>query len=184
MILVSGGSASGKSEYAEQRAMALAKGSQRPLLYLATMMPFGEDAGEKIERHHRLRAGKGFETVERYTDLAGLCEESVQENQAFVEKAKDGTVLLECLSNLTANELFGENGAGEEAEKAILEGITRLKQLARHLVLVTIDVFGDGKVYDDGTEVYRQCLGHINQSLAVMADEVVEVVYTIPLKHK
>lgn len=184
MLLVTGGSASGKSEYAEQRAMAFAGKTDRPLLYLAAMMPFGMDAQERIERHHRLRAGKGFETIERYTDIFGLCCGSGKEEKYFQEKAAGATVLLECMSNLTANEMFGEGTAGADTERAVLEGIRAMKALAANLVVVTIDVFGDGRVYDEETEKYKQCLGRINNQLAAMADELVEVVYTIPLIQK
>ena len=51
ILLVTGGSASGKSEYAENRALQMAKEGQRPLIYLAAMMPFGKDAEKRIERH-------------------------------------------------------------------------------------------------------------------------------------
>ena len=50
----------------------------------------------RILRHRQMRAGKGFETVERYTDLKGL------------KLDPDSVVLLECMSNLTANEMFQE----------------------------------------------------------------------------
>ena len=66
ILLVTGGSASGKSEYAENRALQLAKTEQKKLIYLAAMKPFGEEAAKRIERHRQLRAGKGFETVERF----------------------------------------------------------------------------------------------------------------------
>ena len=75
ILLVTGGSASGKSEYAENRALQLAKAEQKKLIYLAAMKPFGEEAAKRIERHRQLRAGKGFETVERYTDIEGLCRD-------------------------------------------------------------------------------------------------------------
>lgn len=184
MLLVIGGSASGKSEYAEQRAMALAEQTDRPLLYLAAMMPFGQEAGERIERHRRMRAGKGFETIERYTDILGLCCGVSEDEKYFQERAAGATVLIECMSNLTANEMFGEGAAGADAERMIMEGISEMKALTANLVVVTIDVFGDGKVYDDDTEKYKQCLGHLNNRLAALADEVAEVVYTIPLLKK
>ena len=54
ILLVTGGSASGKSEYAENRALQMAKEGKRPLIYLAAMMPFGKDAEKRIERHRQL----------------------------------------------------------------------------------------------------------------------------------
>ena len=60
ILLVTGGSASGKSEYAENRALQMAKEGKRPLIYLAAMMPFGKDAEKRIERHRQLRAGRAL----------------------------------------------------------------------------------------------------------------------------
>ena len=45
-LLVTGGAASGKSEYAEQRAMQAAA----PRVYLATMEPFGAEAQRRIHQ--------------------------------------------------------------------------------------------------------------------------------------
>lgn len=182
MLLVAGGSASGKSEYAEQRAMSLARETGYPLFYLATMMPYGEEAAARIERHRRLRADKGFETIERYTDILGLCRGAAADENDFCQRAAQSTVLLECMSNLTANELFHDRTV--DAEQKIIDGIGALKTLCRHLIVVTIDVFGDGTVYDESTEAYRRCLGRINRCLTEMADEMIEVVYTIPIYHK
>lgn len=112
VLLVTGGSASGKSEYAENRALQLAKAEQKKLVYLATMMPFGEDAEKRIERHRQLRAGKGFETVERYTDIKGLCLGESSEAETFRQKVKGAVVMLECMSNLTANEMFSSSNSG------------------------------------------------------------------------
>ena len=59
--LVTGGSGSGKSEYAEQLIMEFGeKEPWRKRYYLATMMPFGEETKQKIERHRKMREGKGF----------------------------------------------------------------------------------------------------------------------------
>ena len=71
--LITGGSGSGKSEYAEQKLMEYASHSKRnkKRYYIATMIPFGKETEEKIARHRKLRAGKGFETIECYTDLLG-----------------------------------------------------------------------------------------------------------------
>lgn len=181
-LFITGGSASGKSEYAEGRALAF--GRER-MIYLAAMMPFGEDARKRIERHRRLRAEKGFETVERYRDVEGLCCGTDEEARQFGKRADGAVVLLECLSNLTANEMFSrEISDADDVAARILKGIHALRGLATDLIVVSIDVFGDGRQYDRETESYKQCLGRLNQSLADIADEVAEVVYGIPVIHK
>ncbi|MCD8198027.1 MAG: bifunctional adenosylcobinamide kinase/adenosylcobinamide-phosphate guanylyltransferase [Lachnospiraceae bacterium] len=169
LIVVTGGSGSGKSEYAESLVMRFAAGSK---LYIATMYPFDEESHRRIARHRLMRKDKGFDTLECYTGL----------KQADVS-AYD-TVLLECISNLCANEMYQEGGAGERTAEEILDGVRRVYGQCRHLIIVTNEIFSDGVVYDPETVRYQRFLGEINRNLASMADLVVEVVYSIPLFHK
>ena len=74
--LVTGGSGSGKSAYAESRICEWNRQDPKPLFYIATMYPYGEETEKKIERHRMLRKGKGFETLEWYTGLKLHLEES------------------------------------------------------------------------------------------------------------
>ena len=114
-VLITGGSGSGKSEYAENRAVRLSNETGLPLYYIATMKPFGEEGRKRVERHQKLRSGKGFLTVERYVNLKEL------------KLPKEGVVLLECLSNLTANEMFETGGAGEHTPEEVLLGIQEIR---------------------------------------------------------
>ena len=66
--LITGGAKNGKSHYAEH----LLDSCTGQKIYIATMQPYGEEAHMAIERHRKIRAGKGFQTVEQYTDLAAL----------------------------------------------------------------------------------------------------------------
>ena len=61
MVLVTGGSGSGKSAYAENRVMQFGDGSR---IYIATMFPFDEESHRRIARHRKMREGKGFTTKE------------------------------------------------------------------------------------------------------------------------
>ncbi len=121
--IVYGGSASGKSSYAESFAMSL-QGEGR-LLYIATMYPYkwntteiDQETMQRIERHRAMRADKGFDTVECYRHV-----------EHIVAKRQD-VLLLECMSNLLANEMFLEPDADDggrpetmsEVEKAGVDG--------------------------------------------------------------
>lgn len=169
LVLVTGGSGSGKSAFAEDKILSLGKGQR---IYIATMFPFDEESRKRVQRHRSMRAGKGFETVECYTGLKKL---SLPGN---------GIVLLECMSNLTANEMFQETGAHENTVSEILKGVEHLKKQVKHVVVVTNEIFSEAASYEGETETYQAYLGKINQSVAAMADEVVEVVYGIPIRHK
>ncbi|MDY3917642.1 MAG: bifunctional adenosylcobinamide kinase/adenosylcobinamide-phosphate guanylyltransferase [Candidatus Limivivens sp.] len=165
-LVVTGGSGSGKSAFAEDQVLKL---GDRRRIYIATMMCFDEESKKRVARHREMRKNKKFETLECYTGL-----ESVSVPEGSV-------VLLECMSNLTANEIYAPGGAGENTVAAVLRGIRRIRSQAAHLVVVTNEIFSDGTVYDPETTGYLQKLGRINQEMVRLADQAVEVVYGIPV---
>ena len=166
IVLVTGGSGSGKSAFAEDTVLSFGEARR---IYIATMYPFDVESKKRVHRHRNMRAGKGFETVECYTNLKELL------------LPKDSVVLLECMSNLVANEMFQKDGAGERTVEEILEGIRDIAGYVRHLVIVTNEIFSETAIYEGETETYRKYLGEINRHLGELADEAYEVVYGIPL---
>ena len=172
MVLVIGGSGSGKSAYGEERLCSLSGGKKK--YYLAAMRVYDGEDQRRVDRHRQLRSGKGFETVEQAVNI-----EEALGKMTHGEK----TAMLECVSNLTANEMFSETGMMPEAvvEEKIVKGIVKLKKELLHLVVVSNNVFGDGRGYDEGTMAYIRAMGKINERLAQEADQVVEVVVGIPL---
>lgn len=167
-ILLTGGSANGKSTYAEQLSVRLSG----PLYYIAAMMPYGEEGERRIARHRAMRAEKGFTTIERYTDLSGIV------------LPKRGTALLECICNLTANEMFEPAGAHACAADAVLRGVEALSRQCENLIVVTNDVGADGGGYDPMTMAYVRTLGEINAALSARFDRVYELCCGIPLPLK
>ena len=203
LCLVIGGSASGKSEYAERHVSALP--GRR--IYAATMQPFGEEGRQRIARHRKLREGKGFVTIEVPADLGGLIEKLRGERGAGKpgspgwilsdnEQDRDHwggyNILLEDLPNLAANELFagGElcGTAAERAEKSdmlfskMIRAVEDLARISENLTIVTGDIFSDGVRYDSDTEEYRRLLGKMNCRIAEMADHVVRVTAGCPVR--
>ena len=169
MTVVTGGSGSGKSAFAEDKIVSFGPAKR---IYIATMHPYDEESHKRVARHQKMRAGKGFETVECYTGLKNL---------DFPENA---VVLLECMSNLVANEMFQEDGAHENTVEVVIEGVRHLREQAGNLVIVTNEIFSEAASYQGETELYQEYLGKINQFLGTLADQVVEVVYGIPVYHK
>ena len=165
--LVIGGAASGKSAFAEDLILAA---PSRPLVYAATMEPWGEEAQKRIARHRALRAGKGFVTFEA-PRAANL-----------LEIPEGGAVLLECLTTLTANECFSVGFDG--AEERLLAGVEALLRRCGDAVLVSGDLFADGYTYPPETERYLSVLAAVNGELAARAVGVIEVSCSIPIFHK
>ena len=173
---VSGGSGNGKSEFAENIAVELyhkeKKEKRERFFYVATMQGTDSETQEKIERHRTMRREKGFTTLECFTDLK------------HVDLPSDCTILLDCLSNLVANEMFLDHGVKEPIVEEVLQGVEHLLEKCNHLVIVTNEIFSDGCEYDKITKQYIRNLGILNQKLAKRADKVIEVVCGIPVYHK
>ena len=168
-LVITGGSGSGKSAYAEQCVLDFGPAER---IYIATMYPFDEECDRRIRRHREMRRQKQFSTLECYTGLK------------TADIPEDSVVLLECMSNLTANEMYQEGGAGGQTVEDILAGICYLLKRVRHLVVVTNEIFSDGIDYDSETMRYQSYLGQINSEMGRMADQVTEVVYGIPITVK
>lgn len=168
-LVITGGSGSGKSAYAEQCVLDFGPAER---IYIATMYPFDEECDRRIKRHREMRRQKQFSTLECYTGLK------------TADIPEDSVVLLECMSNLTANEMYQEGGAGGQTVEEILAGICYLLKRVRHLVVVTNEIFSDGIDYDSETMRYQSYLGQINSEMGRMADQVTEVVYGIPITVK
>ena len=172
MILILGGSGSGKSAYAEDYLLRTAGDKKK--YYIATMQIWDEEMQAKVDRHHRLRQGKGFTTIEQPTAL----------EQAASQMEPEAAVLLECMSNLVANEMYDPSGAGENAEESILAGIHKLQKVSDDLVVVTNEVFSDSMTDNPEMEEYLKLLGKLNLRMGERADLVTEVVYGIPVERK
>ncbi len=168
-----GGSGNGKSAFAEKVAAKLGG----KMIYIATMPIFSEEDIKVVERHHKLRAGRGFETLERPQRI-----DDVPDHRE--------TVLLECMSTHVANVMFGDgfdelrsNPDTNYAEE-IWKEIGPVFEREGNTIIVSAEVTMDGNTYDPATGQYIRTLAEINNHLADAADLFVEVVYGIPLVHK
>ena len=159
LALLTGGSGSGKSEYAENLAVRLhgehaasrqTGVEEQPgrLIYLATMRNTGGDGetAERIRRHRKAREGKGFVTVE--------CGRTI----GAIPFSSGDTVLLEDLPNLLSNELYEEEPAED-----------------------LHSVCSDGPSPYPETERFKKILSELNCELAMRAEFAAELCAGIPL---
>ena len=174
-VFITGGSGSGKSAFAESIAQKLG-GS---LVYVATMPVAGPEDQAKVERHHALRAGKGFVTLERPGKLADL---------------PDGgkTMLIECLSTHVANLMFSPDNASADAAQnstahwteQLKAELTPLLHRKGNTIFVSAEIASDGATYSPETEAYKSVLTAINRHLVQSCDAAFELVCGIPVKIK
>lgn len=180
LLLITGGSGSGKSAYAERTLLSRMppEGGGRAV-YLATMENTGPEAAARVVRHRAMRArhgeaaGRTFVTLEQPVDLGGAAV------------LPGDFVLVEDLGNLLANELWSPAGAGRAgAEARILSGVKALMERAALLAVVSVDIFAGGDGYAPEILDYIRTLGRLHRALAALAEETAEVVCGIPLAGK
>lgn len=163
IYLISGGSGSGKSFFAE--SVALNHHGRK--LYIATMENKSMQAQYRIKKHREMRAGKGFDTLEK---------------EKFFHKkniSQYETVMLECLPNLTANHLYGGGNTD-----TLYNDIHCILNNAKNLIIVTNDISFCACSYDEEVYRYMKTLNRLACFIAEKADNVIEVVAGIPIYHK
>ncbi len=159
-----------------------------PRFYVATMESYGKEAEETIKRHRELRKDKEFTTIECSREMEG----------ALSYLSPDSNVLLEDLTNLTANIFFKSRGPEKNLEpegktepehklpvseslaafkaEQVWGELEKLCRACRHLTIVSGDLFSDGREFDEDTTEYLKCLALVNRRVAAVADTVREVV--------
>ena len=210
-ILIYGGEASGKSAYAEDIAVKMAQKEGLPLYYVATMdKNAGGDTLSRIEKHKKMREGKGFITLEQPKSLEKLSFES-----------ENGVILLEDVGNLVCNELFTSKTApvsvdrhdvntnyavstkirsgalsaaslsasvnlyADSMAKQIADSIDAISAQAAHIILVGNSIFDEATTdYTAETHIFMQTLASVMNIFAQTAEKVTEIVAGIPISLK
>ena len=157
-ILVIGGAASGKSQFAEELFCAL--GPER--LYLATAEAGDAEMRAKIALH-AARRGAGWSVVEAPLHLAPALQ-------------GDRPVLLDCATMWLSNHMLAGSDLAT-AQEALLAAIA---ECPAPVVTVTNEL-GQGVVPDNAlARRFREAQGRLNILLARQADCVVQVVAGLP----
>ena len=172
-VFISGGAKNGKSSYAQDLAVQMAKEKRCPLYYIATMIPHDDEDRARIDRHRKDRQGLGFRTIECGKNIEREIEE------------REGVFLIDSVTALLSNEMFRSDGTVDnEASIRIAE---RLKSLCRThdgLVFVSDFIYSDGVEYDELTDAYIQGLAIIDRALAKECGKVIEMIHGFPVDYK
>ena len=180
VILLLGGSRSGKSYYAE----VLAKKSADKVLFVATAEAGDEDMRLRIQKHQQARPAN-WRTLEATAHLGNRIEDELEDEKI---------VIIDCITLLVSNIFCRydapqfDNIPDSDLEKQVLDEIKELqrclKKVDASFIIVSNEV-GLGLVPDNRMgRLYRDFLGSANQMLAQSADEVYFMVAGIPLRVK
>ena len=167
IVLIGGGSRSGKSTYALVRAREM--GGR--LGFIATAEAHDEEMHQRIARHKQDRPAQ-FTTIEEPLDPASAMTKRQDEFDVIV---------IDCLTFWVSNLMLAQVG---DLEQRFEELVSSARQARTNLILVTNEV-GCGVVPD--TELgrqFRDAAGRLNQLVAAAADEVHWTVFGIPMRVK
>ena len=168
-ILVLGGAASGKSEWAEALTMRLAPRR----LYIATAQAWDDEMRAKLARHRARR-----DTTWRTAECTSATQDALV--AALASAQPDEAVLLDCATMWLTNLILAEADL-PLAETALFEALTNC---AAPVVIVSNEV-GQGIVPDNAlSRRFREAQGALNQRLAAHATHVVAVMAGLPLSLK
>lgn len=166
IIIITGGQRSGKSTYAQRRALQL---SHNPV-YLATSRIWDAEFGERVKRHQQQRSAQ-------WTNI----EEDKQISKLSVSQR---VVVIDCLT-LWATNFFYDNKT--DVEKSLVEMKQEFDKFTAQesiFIFVTNEI-GLGGVAENAIQRrFTDLLGWLNQYVATKADEVILMVAGIPLKIK
>ncbi len=165
--LILGGARSGKSSYAEQRALE----ADCEVVYLATAQAqCGDEEMHQRIAHHRHRRPAHWQTIEEPLHLAERLQELAHSNRL---------ILVDCMTLWLTNLLLGP---GLEPERNKL--LDTLPTLPGRLLLVSNEV-GWGIVPENAlARLFRDEQGRLNQQLARLAQRVTLVAAGLPLSLK
>jgi adenosylcobinamide kinase/adenosylcobinamide-phosphate guanylyltransferase len=169
IIMITGGSRSGKSQY----ALKLAQRKTRRA-FIATAEPIDEEMKERIADHQQKRGDK-FLTIEEPFDLGrALC--SLPDN---IEVA-----IIDCLTVWLGNLMHKYREHYFLVQEKLKSLLDILSDLPCDLIIVTNEV-GMGIIpFDPFTRKFRDLAGRLNQEVAGQAHQVIFMVSGIPLTIK
>lgn len=178
LSIITGGSGSGKSVYAETLACDIAKKQNLKQYYIATMRSIDSETDKRIARHVEQRFDKNFITIECPVNL---CDLEIPDQNSIA--------LVDCMSNLIANESY-ENllnncklSTDELIQKITLD-FQVLQYKCAHVIVVSNDVGHEDGAYSPETLDYIKIMNKVSCNLVKDAALAVEVVAGIPIVHK
>ncbi|TYQ16417.1 UNVERIFIED_CONTAM: adenosylcobinamide kinase /adenosylcobinamide-phosphate guanylyltransferase [Acetivibrio alkalicellulosi] len=182
VILVTGGSRSGKSSFAE----SIAKKYGNNVLYIATSIPFDDEMKIRVRKHREQRP-EYWQTLEAYKDFDIYLKEHTCQKEVL---------LLDCITLMVTNIILEERCDWEKisleevsfierrVEKEVEKLLHEVEKGSATLIAVTNEV-GMGIIPSNRlSRIFSDIAGRINQKLAKVADEVFLCVSGIPIKIK
>ena len=170
LILVTGGTRSGKSSFAQN----LAEEAPGRKAFIATAEPLDREMKERIACHREERPAE-WDTVEEPLHLAETVKKC---GEAY------DVLLIDCLTLWISNLLVNKSMMEKAILKKIGDLLTSCRTVSARVIMVTNEL-GMGIVPSNRlSRIYRDLVGKANQQVAAEADEVYFLVSGMPMKLK
>jgi len=170
LILVTGGTRSGKSTFAQ----TLANEGNGRKVFIATAEPLDQEMKRRIALHKKERPAN-WSTVEEPVQLAQTVKKC---GEAY------DVLLIDCLTLWISNLLVNKSMKEKDIFEQISDLVASLGEVPARVIMVTNEL-GMGIVPSNRlSRLYRDLVGKANQQVAREADEVYFLVSGIPMKLK
>ena len=174
IYFVSGGCRSGKSSYSEQLALTF----EGPHIYVATSPRIDDDMNDRIARHQKDRAGKGWKTIEEDLWIS-----------AIIRQNSGATILIDCLT-LWINNLMWQTEQ-EDREISEDEMITKARELVEaceaiegRVIFVSNETGLGIMPINRQARIFADLSGRCNQIIAKAANQATFMVSGLPMDLK
>ena len=166
IILVTGGQRSGKSSYAQKRALSIAPNP----VYLATAHVWDEEFRKRVERHQQDR-GPEWTNIE-------------EEKYLSKHDVSGRVVVIDCGTLWGTNFFFANDSDVETSLQQLKEEFLRFTNQPACFLFVTNELGMGGVSVDEVQRKFTDLQGWLNQFIASQADEVILMVsgIAVPIK--
>ncbi|MBY0028238.1 bifunctional adenosylcobinamide kinase/adenosylcobinamide-phosphate guanylyltransferase [Priestia aryabhattai] len=164
IIFISGGVRSGKSRAAENMIQTFCT---KRAVYIATSRQTDKEMKNRIQLHQKERQAANTPWV--------TIEQSVELQKILPNIQSDDAVLLDCVTNWLANELFltEKRWQTKEGKQSVvchmIEALDKLFAQSQTVVLVSNELFEAG-LLEEPTYSYMHMLGKLHQYIVEKAD--------------
>lgn len=166
IILITGGQRSGKSGYAQRRALAL---SGQPV-YIATSRIWDEEFRQRVERH---RSDRGMEWT------------TIEEDKYLSQHDLTGrTIVIDCVTLWATNFFFDNQSDIQASLDELKDEFDCFTAQDACFLFITNEIGMSGTSPDELQRKFTDLQGWFNQYMASQADEVILMVSGIPVEIK
>lgn len=168
ITFITGSARSGKSSY----ALSLAEKQKKDVVFLATATAFDQEMKIRIKNHQNERPST-WKTIEEPIDI----------DIALQKISKNTCVILDCLTLWLSNMYLVEMEKTKRTQK-MEYFLNTLSDIASSIIIVSNEV-GWGIVPENKiAREYRDELGSLHQSIAILSNEVILMVAGLPVTIK